>query len=99
MAQLARGLDALIDRLARHEAGREAPRQTVAADEIEAPLPLGEPEQALSHDHVWHPVEGRERGDRRPKNDHEASRGTERSIEGAPSRECLCNPVTGVTLR
>ena len=55
-AQLPGRLHALIDRFARHEPRREPPGQTVAADEVEDALPLGEPEQALSHDHVSHLV-------------------------------------------
>ena len=50
-AQLPGRLDPLVDRLARHEPGGESPGEAVPAHEIEDALPLGEPEQALSHDH------------------------------------------------
>ena len=43
----------------------------------------------------------RKLGGRRPagKNDPEASRGRRSECRGAAGGECLCNPVTGVTLR
>ena len=50
-AQLPGRLDPLLDRLARHEPGGESPGEAVPAHEVEHALPLGEPEQALSHDH------------------------------------------------
>ena len=82
-----------------HEPGGEPPGEAVAAHEVEDALPLGEPEQALSHDHDRHLVESRRRRSRPPENAHEGSRGRRRSVEGTAARESLCNPVTGVTLR
>ena len=92
-------VDALLDRLAGHEARREPPREAVAAHEVEDALPLGEPEQALSHDHDGILSGAGTAADGRPKIAPEASRGGQRSVEGAQARESLCNPVTGVTLR
>ena len=98
-AQLPGRLHPLLDRLARHEPGGESPGEAVAADEVEDALPLGEPEQALSHDHDGTLSEAGTVGRRRPKTHSEASRRRQRSVEAARGGECLCNPVTGVTLR
>ena len=40
-----------LDGFAGHEARRKLPSEPVAPDEVEYPWPLGEPEQALAHDH------------------------------------------------